>query len=402
MKLYIIFMVLLMLAGCHSSPTREVETGQVKKGIFLVDLVEEGEINATNSINISSPAMSWMFGMVKIAQIVEDGEQVHGGDTVILFDASEVQKAILDAKAELEIARAELEKKRAEQQSKIEELKANIEISELSHQISEIKLEQATFEAEITRKEISLNLEKAKIALDKAKEEIVNQEKIHKEEIQQLSLKIKQTENNLAEAQTTLENLTVISPADGIAILRRNWATKNKWQVGDQTWSGNPLIDLPDLSELKVEAEISEVDISKVRLDQEVEIKLDAFSDTVFKGRIISIANLAKFKEEDSKIKIFPVEILLENTSDQFLPGMTVSCRIVIDRLENVLYIPLESLFSEGKNYFVYVKSGSSYDKKEVSVGEKNNDYIVIKDGIGEGELVALSDPYAKVELETD
>jgi multidrug efflux pump subunit AcrA (membrane-fusion protein) len=144
------------------------------------------------------------------------------------------------------------------------------------------------------------------------------------------------------------------------------------------------------------------VDISKVKLDQEVEIKLDAFSDTVFEGRIISIANLAKFKEEDSKIKIFPVEILLENTSDQFLPGMTVSCRIIIDRLENVLYIPLESLFTEGKNYYVYVKSGSSYDKKKVSVGEKNNDYIVIKDGIAEGELVALSDPYAKVEFETD
>lgn len=388
-----------MIAGCHSSPTREVETSQVKEGIFLVDLVEEGEINATHSINISAPAMSWMFGVLKIAQIIEDGEQVHGGDTVILFDPSEVQKAILDAKAELEIAQAELDKKRAEQQSKIEELRANIEISEISHQISEINLEQATFEADITRKEINLNLEKAKIALDKAREEIVNQKKIDTEEIQQSSLKIRQLENNLDEAQTTLENLTVISPSDGIAILRKNWATGNKWQVGDQTWSGNPLIDLPDLNELKVEAEISEVDISKVKLDQKVEIKLDAFSDTVYTGRVISIANLAKFKEEDSKIKIFPVEILLENASDQFLPGMTVSCRIIIDRLENVLYIPLESVFTEGRNHYVYVKSGSSYDRKNVSVGEKNNDYIVIKEGIAQGELVALSDPYAKVEL---
>jgi RND family efflux transporter MFP subunit len=374
----------------------------VKEGVFLVDLVEEGEISATNAINISAPAMSWRFGMLKIAQIIEDGEQIHSGDTVILFDPSEVQKAILDAKAELEIAQAELEKKRAEQQSKIEELKANIEISEISHQISEIKLEQATFEADITRKEINLNLEKAKIALDKAREEIVNRKKINAEEIQQSLLKIKQLENNLAEAQTTLENLTVISPSDGIAILRKNWATGNKWQVGDQTWSGNPLIDLPDLSELKVEAEVSEVDISKVKLDQKVEIKLDAFSDTIFEGRIISIANLAKFKEEDSKIKIFPVEILLENASDQFLPGMTVSSRIVIDRLENVLYIPLESIFTEGKNTYIYVKSGKSYTRKKVTVGEKNNDYIVIREGIAQGELVALSDPYAKLEIETD
>ena len=145
MRLHVLFIVLVVLAGCHSSPTGVVESSQVKEGVFLVDLVEEGEINATRSVNISAPAMSWMFGMLKIAQIIEDGEQIHGGDTVILFDPSEVQKAILDAKAELEIAQAELDKKRAEQQSKIEELKANIEISELSHQISEIKLEQATF-----------------------------------------------------------------------------------------------------------------------------------------------------------------------------------------------------------------------------------------------------------------
>ena len=375
-----------------------METCKVKKGIFYIDLVEEGEIQATNAINISSPAMSWNFGALKITQIVEDGDQIQAGDTAIMFDPSEVQKAIIDAEAELEIAKAELEKKRAEQESKIEELKANIEISQISHKISEINLEQATFEADITRREIELNLEKANIALDKAREEIINQKKIHAEEIQQSKLRIKQLETNLTDAKITLDNLTVVSPSAGIAIIRKNWATSNKWQVGEQTWSGNPMIDLPDLSELMVEAEISEVDISKIRLDQKVEIKLDAFSDTVFDGTVITIANLAQFKGGDSKIKVFPVEILINGTSEKFMPGMTVSCRIIVDKIDNALYIPQEALVVEGKNNYVYKRSGNAFEKKEVTIGNRNNDFIIIEEGIDQDEVIALSDPYGENE----
>ena len=395
-KLSIILMVLLLTA-CGGEKTREVQTAKVKKGQFFVDLVEEGEINATSAINISSPAIPYIFGLLKITQIVEDGAKVNVGDTVILFDPSDVQKAILEAEANLEIAKAELEKMKAQHGSKIEELKANIEIAEISHRISEIQLEQATFEADITRKEIQLNLDKAGIALEKAREEILNQQKIHHEEIQQSVLTIQQLQSNLNNAHVTLDMLTVISPASGIAILKKNWSTGSKWQVGDQPWSGMPIIDLPDLDELKVEAEISEVDISKISLDLNAEIKLDAFSDTVFKGKVISIANLAQFKDRDSKIKIFPAEVLIDGSSEVFLPGMTVSCRIIVDKIEDVLYIPLESLFSGENDQFVYVKSGSTFKQRPVVTGQKNNDYVIVKNGLEQDELIALSDPFTEL-----
>lgn len=391
-KLCILFLVAALIS-CRTKTGQEVETCKVRKGTFYIDLVEEGEIKATHAINISSPPIDYRF-QLKITQIIEDGEKVEIGDTVIIFDPSEVQKAILDAEAELEIAKAELEKMKAQHDSKIEELRSNIEISELSHRISEIKLEQATFDSEITRKEIGLNLEKAKIALEKARDEIVNQRKIHLEEIKQSVLKISQLEANLTEANRTLEQLTVVSPAPGIAIIRKNWITGNKWQVGDQPWTGNPMIDLPDLDEMKVLAEISEVDISKVRLDLEAEIRLDAFSDTTFTGKVISIANLAQFKDRDSKIKVFPVEVLIDGSSDKFLPGMTVSCRIIIDQIEDALFIPLEGLFNREMEYFVYVKSGGSFERREVITGQKNNDHIIIHEGLKPDELIALSNPF--------
>lgn len=398
MNKFLLFILCLIIISCNSEVKRKVETCEVKKGDFFIDITEQGEIHATHAINISTPSMSWEFGLLKIIKIVEDGSEVNKGDTVILIDPSEVQKAIIDAEAELEIAKAELEKMKAEQESKIEELEADLKVSELSHQITEIKLEQATFEADITRKEIRLNLDQAKIALEKAREEIINQKKIHFEELQQSKIKIEQLVANLENAHITLKNLTVVSPDAGIAIIRKNWWTKNKWQVGDQPWSGAPIIDLPDLSELKVVAEINEVDISKIKIGQKVEIRIDAFSDTVYTASVISIAGLAEFKNKDSKIKIFPVEILIDSTSEKFLPGMTVSCKILVNKFDDVLYIPLEALSKTKDRTFVYVKSGNTYKKKNVKVGNANNDYVVIDDGLKQKDIIALMDPFAESE----
>lgn len=397
-----IILIFSVLTGCKNKTKTEVETCKVQKGVFNIDVTEEGEIKATRSINISSPAMSWQYGMLKINKIIDDGAEVKEGEVVIEFDPSEVQKVLIDAKSELDIAKAELEKLVATQESKINELEANLKISELAYKISEINFEQSVYEADITKKEIRLNLDKAKISLGKARDEIENQKVIHKEEVQQAKLKIGQLTAKLDDAKQTLKNLNVVSPSPGIAIIRENRSTKSKWQVGDQTWSGNPLIDLPDLSEIKAEAEINEVDISKIKLGQKVEIKLDAFSDTIFTGEVIKIANLAKYKDKSNKIKVFPIEILLEGTSKKLLPGITVSCKIIINKIEDQLFIPIEALFNNGTEEYVYLKSGGSYKKKIIETGVSNNDYIIIEKGLKEKDILALSNPFEEKEKENN
>lgn len=394
--------ILLFLFFCHacaSDGEQDISFYQVRKDNLSISLSEEGELKALNSINISSPALSWRYGNLKIIKIVDDGTEVSKGDTVIIFDPSEVGKVIEQSKNELAIARAEFEKNNAEQASKLEELESNFKITEISHRISEINFELAEYEAEVTKKEIELKLKKAKISLGKAKGEIQNTKKIQHEESQQSVLKIKQLENRLKESTDALKSLTVISPAAGIAILTKNWSTGNKWQVGDQSWSGNPMISLPDLSKIISTVKINEIDISKIVSSQKVEIKLDAYSDTVFYAQITKIANLAESKNGKDKIKIFPVDALIEGTSPKLLPGMTVSCKIIIDEIKNELLVPAEALFSKNNQHWVFVKNGSSFKKQMVSIGPSNSDYIIIKEGLNEGDKLALSDPFLENEI---
>lgn len=388
----------LALWACGSKEVQQVPYTKVVKGTFYVDLYEVGEIEAVNSTNISSPNISWRYGNLKITQIVKDGTEVNKGDTLIVFDPSEVNKGIVEAEGSLEISRAELEKLQAQHESDLEELNADYEISKLSHQISKIRFESAVYESDISKKEIQLNLEKADIALGRAKEQIENRIKIQKEEVKQKKLSIEQNLSRLKEAQETLSRLFLISPSPGIAIISMNWSSGNKFQIGDQCWSGFPLIQLPDLTSLKATAKINEVDIAKITKGLKVEIKPDAFSDSIFTGNVNAVANLAVNKSKDSRVKVFPVEILINETNKNLLPGLTVSCRLIIDQIDDVLYVPIEAVNAEGDTHFVYKKTASSYNKVEVEVGASNSNYTIITKGLAENDEVALGLPFEEEE----
>ncbi len=402
MKNLPIFLALIILISCSRSEESSIPTYTLKKGTFYIDVYEEGEIQAINSLNISSPNISWRYGSLKISQILKDGSEVNAGDTVVVFDPSEVQKAITDAEARLEMQEAELEKMVAQHKSDLEGLKADYEVTKISQEISRITFESADYEADIKRREIELNLERANIALERSKEQIENRIKIQNEEKKQKRLSIQRANSRLTEAHETLDKLFLVSPSPGIAIINRNWSTDNKFQAGDQCWSGFPLVQLPDLSNLKATIKINEVDISKVTTGLPVEIKPDAFSDSVYKGEVMTVANLAVNKDNNSQIKVFPVDIRVNTKSKNLLPGLTVSCRLIVDEIKDVLFVPIEAVHREGAENIVYLQSGKSFKKQVVETGQINTDFIVITAGIKDGDVVALADPFINEENEKE
>lgn len=392
-KSIILSSILLMMACASDKEETKIPEAKVQEGTFQVDLYEEGQIEAFSSININAPNISWRFGNLKIAELVEDGTQVKAGDTVCVFDPSEVNKAILESEDRLIVSRAEMEKMMAQHQLDMENLQAEYRTSEITFEITRMQLESAAHESDIKRREIELNLEKAGIALERAKEQIENRRRIQQEEQKQMQLSIDEDEARLKEAHETLDKLSMVSPSDGIAIISHNWSTQNKYQIGDQMWPNNTLMQLPNLSKLKTKININEVDISYITRDLRVEVKPDAFSDSTFTGRVIHVANLAVNKDNNSNIKVFPVEILLDQTNKNLLPGLTVSCRVVIDEIEDVQYIPLEALHTEGNIKYVYRRKGGEYERVEVQTGLTNSDYVIITEGLKRNDHVALIDP---------
>jgi HlyD family secretion protein len=401
----LLWLMLPFLAlACQSENEQEISVYKVENGTFQIEITEEGDVDATNSINISTPNLSsWRYGNLKISSLVLDGSKVEKGDTVVTFDPSEVNKAIVESESTLEINQAELERTQAQHESEIKDLMSDYQVTRINKEISQIKFENSDYYSEIERKKIKLNLDKAEIELEKALEQIENRKKIQHEEISQKKLAIEQAQSQLEEAKQTLNELILVSRSPGIVIISNNWSTDNKYQVGDQCWPGQPLVQLPDLSELKATVKINEVDISKIKKGLNVEIRPDAYSGQLYQGEVVSVANLAVNKERNSDIKVFPVEVLITDLNDaKLMPGLTVSCKIIIDEINNVMFVPLEAIFSEMEQDYVFIKSGGSFKRRDVKTSLTNNDYVIIEEGLDEGDEPALIDPFASKQEEKD
>jgi len=398
LKNLIIILLCFGMAACKTKVVNEVSTTLVKRGTFTEELTEAGIVRATNSINITAPSISYRYGGLKITSIVPDGKEVNKGDTIAVFDPSEIKKAIIDAEQKLEIANAEFEKLKATQQSEIEDFESDYEISGISQEISKINFEQSVYESDITKKEIKLKLETANIALERSKEQIENRKKIQQEDLYQKTLSIKQLTALLDEANSSIKSLFVLSPAPGIAIIETNWMTRQKWSISDQPYAGTKFIELPDLNEMMAIVNINEVDVSKILPGMKVLITPDAYSDTTLSGEVTAVANLAQNKEYDSKIKIFPVQIKIEGKSKNLMPGLTVSCKILINEVPDTLFIPIIAVFKDQGSEFVYVKSGSGYTRRNIKVGATNTDFVIVSEGLSGNEEIALNDPFLNKE----
>lgn len=390
-----ILAVFIFAVACKSVSKKDIECHAVQRGNFIISVTETGELEAVHSKMVFAPFVSWrIVSNLKITKIVDDGTEVKEGEVLIEFDKTDVNKAITDAKAELEIAKAELRKAKANHKSQIEELTTNLDIAKLNQKISELNLKLKAYQPEVEKKSIQLDLEKANINLEKAEQEIENKKSINKEEISALDLKVQQAANKLDEAEKTLIMMTVTAPAPGIAIIRRNWMSGEKFDVNDQTWPGNPIIGLPDLSLMKVNVMINEVDIAKIDIGQKVEVRIDAYPDSCFYGHVTEIATLARTKDRESKVKVFDVSVMMDEGSEKLMPGMTVSSTIIVNEIEDTVFIPLDALFKDDGKNIVYLKNGSGFEQKSVEVGPENDNFVIIAAGLKEGDEVALMDPF--------
>lgn len=388
------FLILLLAMGCEETTKNSVPSYKVKKGKFTTSVVETGELEAVNARTISAPNIPWNLGSLKISMLVEDGKQVVKGDVVVDFGKNEVQKNLEDARANLDIAQAELRKEEATQALEMDELRIDLKKQKINYEISQLELESIAFEADIAQKEKQLNVERAKLSMEKKRQEIDSKEKVNREELNQLRLKVNQEEANVAEAEATLSKLTLRAPADGIAIIGKNWSSDNKFQRDDEVWRGQRLIELPDLDLLQAKVEINEVDISKIDTTQSARIRLDSFPDSSFAGYVKDISVLARLKKEDSDVKVFDVTVILTEKDTTFMPGMTVRCEILVKEYPDTLFVPREAIFNSSGQVLVHLQKDGSFEPRAVETGAENDDYVIVTSGLEPGDVIALVDPF--------
>lgn len=206
-------------------------------------------------------------------------------------------------------------------------------------------------------------------------------------------------EEKLDRLERQIKACRLIAPQPGEVVYASQQSRRSEPVVieeGASVRERQAVINLPNLDQMKVDARIHESRISRIAVGQPVEIYVDAVEDVTFHGVLDSVSAVpvpgswpnTDLKEYESAIRITDDPA----TVRKLKPGMTAEIRIIVDdRKEDVLQIPVQSALSVASRYFSYVLVGKKSERRELRVGDANDEYIEILDGIEVGDQVVMN-----------
>ncbi|HCL29662.1 MAG TPA: hypothetical protein DIC52_14635 [Candidatus Latescibacteria bacterium] len=419
-----LLLVVVVAAGVAASrvllkeETSAIASFPVQQGKFVITLnLKQGELEAVNAEQINAPNVR---GQLKITKLFPEGEVVEVGDLIIEFDRVEFEKKVTEESQELEAARGELKKTTANQQVEISRQQGDIENKEAALRLAQLQIEKMKFESFIDKEEAKLKGKQAELALKQAHKQFEAQSVVDSVELRKRELNVAEEERELDRAEKDLEHLSVLAENPGLVVYEKIWKGSRpiKIRVGDEIWGGATLVTLPDLSTMRVKTWVNEVDVDKVEVGQPVNITLDALPGPVFHGKVTSVASLGREKEGDKNVKVFDLEVEIEEQDGRLKPGMTATSEVVIqtvplrpeleedeisepaegDIADLPLYIPIDAVFEKSGRTLVFRIEGGRPKEQEVVLGERNDNYVIILEGLGSNDRVTLRDPTTTLE----
>lgn len=197
----------------------------------------------------------------------------------------------------------------------------------------------------------------------------------------------------LAKAKFKLAQTEIKAPFSGIVIHYKTFRNgeKRKPREGDSVFMNQPILYLPDVSQMMVKTQAREVDLHKIALGQEGRIVVDAYPDAKLNGKLTFIGSLATAEDSGKNFeKYFQVLFEIKETDTRLRPGMSCRLSIEVESLEDVLSVPVQAVFSDREQTFCFVRKGNGYAIQKVKVGRQNKDFIEIIEGLVAGEEVSL------------
>lgn len=383
---------------------------EVKEGPFEISVSNSGELLAEKSVDIFGPSigqsnnqqggdrggqrqgggMDMRMMELKIQDIVPEGTLVKEGDYIAQLDRTSYTNTLKDAQDLLKTYQTNVDMKVLDTAVVLTNLRDEIKNQRYVVEEATITLAQSKYEPPAT-------IRQAEIALDKAQRTLQQKIKSYELRVAQNLSEIKHEKQHLtrqiqlvADLEDYLSKFTIKAPSDGMVIYKkeRNGA---KRKAGSQV---NPfdrvIATLPDLTSMISKVYVNEIEVSKIKPGQKVDIRVDAFPKNTYSGTVTTIANIGEVLP-NSDAKMFEVLIKLDGSDPDLRPTMTTDNKIIIKTFDNVLYVPTECVMAGADSLpFVYEKNKT---KHIVVLGESNEKNVIIEQGLETGRSLYVIAP---------
>ncbi|MFH1265743.1 MAG: HlyD family efflux transporter periplasmic adaptor subunit, partial [Planctomycetota bacterium] len=205
----------------------------------------------------------------------------------------------------------------------------------------------------------------------------------------------------LAEVDEQLAKCTIRAPQSGQVVYANVSNHRGGQEViieeGTMMRERQAIIKLPDPNDMQVKAKINEARVSAVKVGMEVSIELDAFPNLKLTGTVEKVSEYplpsawyaGDVKEYETTVKIdngsFP-----KDEAHVMRPGMTAKVAIRVEKLNDVLMVPVQAVFEHGGKHYCVLRKGEALKEREVVIGSTNDKDVVIEEGVTVDEKVVL------------
>ena len=377
---------------------------EVKKGKFEAVLSCKGEINGLVATVIRAPKIlgdrDLRLWQMKILDLTQDGKNVRKGEFIVQLDASQIMSGMREEEQNFEKQMADLNNAKIDSAVTLTNRREEIKNALLDLEYNKIDLEQSVYESEAYQRKAQMTYQKAENSIEKKRRD-------YKLEQNKLKMRVRRTADDVEESKERIEKFKealkaarITAPEDGIVIFGKSWDGK-KYSKDDDVSTyefAPPIATLPDMSKVVSEIYVKEIDIAKIKVGDSVRVSFDALEGTVIKGSIKTIARVGE-SHKDFDMKAFKVIIHLDKTDEGLKPAMTSNNDIILANADNVVSVPLISVFKENGSKYVYLKTNDGIKKQEIKTGFENEESVLVETGLKEGDLVVLEPAVKQVEV---
>lgn len=360
-----------------------VETQEIKPSTIEQYINVSSKVTANNEIAVI-PKVS---GTVKRVY-VNLGDTVKAGDVLFEIDDTSLRIAVEQAAASLASAQASYDINiGANLENTVTQLQASVDSYEIQYKdlLRELENTKALYEVGAVSKQTLDNLQssvdKLKLQLDTTKENLrLTREKTIEGTMKTAEAALEQAKLAYKNAQTQLSYTKVRAEIDGVI-------SACNINEGSMASMQSPAMTLVNTDRLKFSFNITEDHINKIAVGSRAYITISAASDKPYEGTVTYISPAA-----NSTTLLYPVEIFIEKTDDKIKPGMFASLKLVVDRKENTVSVPLNAVIEKGGEKFVYIVDDNNIaHKKTVETGIWNDESIEITRGVANGDKVVVT-----------
>ncbi|MBU3003864.1 efflux RND transporter periplasmic adaptor subunit [Paraglaciecola arctica] len=379
----------ILLASCSESPQSNVPLYQVEQKEFAVVIPAVGELEAAQAERINTPGRSPMT----IDWLAEENSWVKKGQVVARFDAEQLLLDSREEELEMMLLDMDMRQQYAQENQQQNELDSDkILVGKEFNFVDTFAIDDLRLYSKIEIIDTLSNRDYLG-----AKEEFIEWKESSIGDRNQSALDVLDIRKGGHQAkfqqhQTALSQLEVLAPYDGMLVYEKNWRG-DKASIGQTVFPGSTIAKIPNLEKMQAKINVLDKNAINLEIGQKVDVTLDAYPEEKLTGEVLSVSGFSRTIKRGNPTKYFELVVSIDQQSDLLQPGAKVSALVSVSDAQSKIVIPLQAIFNEQSENYVYLKDRNSFIKRPVKTAEKNLYFVEIAEGLAAGDTIALSVP---------